>query len=79
MIDVVPVLNGELRLTPRLLVMFFLWLYVVETSDDHPFIDYYYMYVLKSLNGQWTDTVVSKGNGLVQVNQVNVYSAGTGD
>lgn len=34
------------------------------------------MYVLKSLNGQWTDTVVSKGNGLVQV---NVYSSGTGD
>ena len=34
----------------------FFWLYMVENSDSHPFI--YYMYVLNSLNGQWTDTVV---------------------
>lgn len=77
MIDVVPVLNGELRLTPRLLVMFFCdCTWFKNLIIIHAFIDYYYMYVLKSLNGQWTDTVVSKGNGLVQV---NVYSAGTGD
>ena len=52
----------------------FFWLYMVENSYSHPCI--YYTCVLKSLNGQWTDTLVSNGNGLVQV---NVYSAGTGD